>query len=244
MVNIIKIITNRFFVFLLFGSSLIMTNSCIEEKHSEDQSPAMLEMTSDQEKLMIREDKCTERHLYPDFIWMETYSKYIHDSIDAQAYKSYTLCYVDNDTIPELCIMGTSYADGALILSQHKGKCSCLKCHWSPYYIERSGLINDGWAHSGSFGNCIYALTSDGFQKRITTEAIWHDNDIATATDDYFVFWIDGIAIDTIKGNNDEDAYNQCKKVKSELDKLYYSQGESKWVLDSTNEEYSIANIY
>ncbi|MBQ6277902.1 MAG: hypothetical protein IJK62_14495 [Bacteroidales bacterium] len=244
MVNIIKIITNRFFVFLLLGSSLIMTNSCIEEKHSEDQSAAMSEMTSDQEMLMIRENKCTEQHLYPDFIWMETYSKYIHDSIDAQAYKSYTLCYVDNDTIPELYIMGTSYADGTLILSQHKEKCSCLKCHWSPYYIERSGLINDGWAHSGSFGNCIYALTNDGFQKLITTEAIWYDNDVATTTDDYFVFWIDGVTIDTIQGNNEDDAYNKCKKVKRELDKLYYSHGESKWVLDNTIEKYYIANIY
>ena len=53
--------------------------------------------------------------------WMSIYENYIYDNIDTTVYLTISTCYVDDDSIPELCLFGTCYFEGSIILSQYAG---------------------------------------------------------------------------------------------------------------------------
>ena len=155
--------------------------------------------------------------------WQHVYFDYIKQNIDTSAYKSFTLCYVDNDTIPEVCLMGSCYADGAILLSQYNGVVSALECYWSPQYIEKKGLICDGYAHSGTYGNNIYSLQNGTFHTIVETKAVWN-------MQDSFLFYLNGEVVDSIHGNNVEDS---SIVIQEQLNKVYYSKGESKSISEN-----------
>lgn len=155
--------------------------------------------------------------------WRHVYFDYIKQNIDTSAYKTFTLCYLDNDTIPEVCLMGSCYADGAILLSQYNGVVSALKCYWSPQYIERKGLISDGYAHSGTYGNNIYSLQYGTFQTIVETKAVWN-------WQDSFIFYLNDEVVDSIHGNNVEDS---CIVIQEQLNNVYYSKGESKSISEN-----------
>ena len=155
--------------------------------------------------------------------WRYEYFDYIKQNIDTFAYKTFTLCYVDNDTIPEVCLIGSCYADGAILLSQYNGVVSALECYWSPQYIEKKGLICDGYAHGGTYGNNIYSLQYGTFQTIVETKAVWN-------WQDSFLFYLNGEVVDSIHGNNVEDS---CIVIQEQLNNVYYSKGESKSISEN-----------
>ncbi len=127
--------------------------------------------------------------------------------------------------------MGSCYADGAIILSQFNDTVSALKCYWSPQYIERKGLICDGYAHGGTYGNNIYSLQYGTFQTIVETKAVWN-------WQDSFLFYLNGEVVDSIHGNNVEDS---SIVIQEQLHKVYYSKGESKFMTD--NKQLNITSL-
>ena len=172
--------------------------------------------------------------------WMRVYADFIRDSIENHyAYERFAVCYIDNDSIPEICLSGTSYGDGALILTQNNGKCHYLRCYWSPYYIERKGLIDDGYAHSGTGGDNIVKLDKGVFSVLLQTESHLHDENMNDGEDydnKYFVYMIDGVAVDTIIGKDAD--YDSSEALNKALQREYTSKGTSIAILDSPQGVY------
>jgi hypothetical protein len=157
--------------------------------------------------------------------WMSYYTSYINDNIDTSAYTKSFLCYIDDDDIPELCLFGTCFGEGAIILSQYKGDVSEYISYWSPHYIERSGLIDNGYGHHGSYGDHIIQLKNGIFKEILHTEAIWHDG-----TPPYFVYTINEKVIDTLYGaDKDEDS---CPQIIEAVNQAYFSKGMSLDIYD------------
>lgn len=156
--------------------------------------------------------------------WKKNYEAYVHDNIDTASYQRQIECYIDNDDVPELCLFGESYADGAIILTQYKGKVVKLDCYWSPEYIERSGLINNSYGHMGTSGTEIIKLDHGVFEEILHTEAVWHEGDSDQAP--YFVYTINEQVVDTLYG---EDVTEEsCSRINDTIEKVYYSKGTSK----------------
>ena len=152
--------------------------------------------------------------------WMSIYENYIYDNIDTTVYITISTCYVDDDSIPELCLFGTCYFEGSIILSQYAGTVTQHQCYWSPHYIERSGLIDDGYAKYGHYGDHILELNKGVFTEILHTEAVWHD-----ANPPYFVYTINGQVIETLYG---EDANEEsCQKLIDTVNQVYHSKGTS-----------------
>ena len=91
-------------------------------------------------------------------------------------------------------------------------------------YIEKEGLICDGLAHGGTYGNNIYSLQNGIFHTIVETIAVWN------MQEDSFLFYLNGEVVDSIHGNNVEDS---CIVIQEQLHKVYYSKGESKSVTDN-----------
>lgn len=159
--------------------------------------------------------------------WMNCYSEYITKNIDTGEYKTYTLCHIDADTIPELCLIGRSFASGVIMLTQQNGDVVEYSFNSGLKYIERTGLIDDEVARMGTYEQNVYLLTNGGLQDVLHTSAIWHDNNSSTIEDDYFVFRINGDIVDTLSGNDVEDG---CSAINDKMNQLFYSQGKSKCI--------------
>lgn len=195
----------RIILIVLCGLALL---ACKREKTG-NQSQELQNKISDSTAQNVEEKEIND--------WKGAYLDYMQN-LDTTAYKTYATCFIDDDTIPELCLFGTSYADGSIILSQYNKKVSALKCYWSPQYIEKQGLIADGYAHGGTYGNLIYTLQNGTFKLILETKAVWN-------WEDAFIFYVNGEIVDTIQGNNVEDS---CSIIQEQLNKMYYSKGESK----------------
>lgn len=169
--------------------------------------------------------------------WIKVYSKYILDSVDTSAYKKFALCHIDDDEIPELCIYGRCFAEGAMILSQHKGIVTRYWSYWSPQYIERSGLIDNGYAHTGTYGDFIVKLEKGTFREILHTEAIWHDID-----DQFFVYLINEKVVDTIYGENANE--ESCLLVNNAFQRAYSTKGTSLSIYESPQGVYYTKTLY
>lgn len=169
--------------------------------------------------------------------WIKAYSKFILDSVDTSAYKEFVICNIDNDEMPELCLYGRCFAEGAMILSQHKGIVTRYWSYWSPQYIERSGLIDNGYAHTGTYGDYIVKLEDGVFKEILHTEAVWHDID-----DHYFVYLINEKVVDTIHGENANE--ESCLLVNNAFQRPYSTQGNSIPIYDSPQGVYYTKSLY
>ena len=161
----------------------------------------------------------------PNENYMSRYEKYINENIDTSAYFRHNLCYIDDDSIPEFCLMGQCYAEGSIILSQHNGKVTRRDCNISPYYIERSGLINDGYVHHGHYDNQIIKLQDGIFTDILLTQATW------SYERPYFVYSINNQVIDTLYGDDANE--ESCSAINEALYNTYYSKGISISIYDS-----------
>jgi len=176
-----------------------------------------------------------EKYIHTE--WIKTYSKYILDNIDTSVYQTIGVCYINDDEIPELCLYGQSFADGAMILSQHKGVVKRYSSYWSPQYIERSGLIDNGYAHSGTYGDYIVKLEKGDFKVLLHTEAVWH-----STNEPYFVYSINERIVDTIHGKNANE--ESCPAVNNAIQRLYSSKGNSLLISDSPQGVYCTKALY
>lgn len=175
------------------------------------------------------EEKVT--HVKRDTIVInDSYAAYINENIDTSVYQKCCICYIDNDTIPELCLFGSCFADGAIILSQYNGVVTRRDCNWSPQYIERSGLIDDSYAHSGLYGDRIVRLKGGLFEEILCTEAVWHEGDIDHPA--YFVYTMNGKVVDTLYG--EEVNEKRRTKVNDAIKQAYSSKGTSKPIFESS----------
>jgi len=164
----------------------------------------------------------------------DNYAAYINENIDTSVYQKCCICYIDNDTIPELCLFGCCFADGAIILSQHNGVVTRRDCNWSPHYIERSGLIDDGYAHSGIYGDRIIRLKDGVFEELLCAEAVWHEGEAGHPA--YFVYTINGKVVDTRYG--EEVNEESCPKMNDAIKQAYSSKGTSKSIYESSGGGY------
>ena len=171
--------------------------------------------------------------------WMKVYAEYILDSINRN-YQSFVICYIDNDDIPELCLYGLSYGDGAIILSQKNGVVSRYRSYWTPQYIERKGLIDDGYAHGGTGGDNIVKLVNGEFKVVLQTEMIWkseYKKDGEDYDNQYFVYFINGNIVDIIFGKDAD--WDSSKILEDAIDRVYSSKGTSKLISDSSQGMYN-----
>ena len=165
----------------------------------------------------------------PEDNYMSRYEKYIKENIDTSAYFRHNLCYIDDDSIPELCLMSQCDAEGTIILSQHNGKVTQRDCNIYPYYIERSGLINDGYVHHGHYDNQIVKLQDGTFTDVLLTQATWsYDHR-------YFVYSVNNQIIDTLYG--DEVNEESCPIINEVLHQTYYSKGKSRGVMENPEDD-------
>ena len=161
--------------------------------------------------------------------YMSRYEKYINENIDTYAYSRQNLCYIDNDSIPEFCLMGQCDAEGTIILSQHNGKVTRRDCNIYPYYIEHSGLINDGYVHNGHYDNQIIKLQNGTFIDVLLTQATW------SYDQPYFVYSINHQVVDTLYG--DEVSEESCPIINEVLHQTYYSKGKSRAVMENPEDD-------
>lgn len=179
--------------------------------------------------------------LFQDYItaeWMDGYKEYVEDYIDTFTYRRFSICQIDEDDIPEICFFGNSFSDGAIILSQQDGMVFSYVSYWSPQYIEKSGLINDGYSHSGSSGDIIVKLENGSFKEVLNTEAIWYPSD----NGDFYVYKINEKPIDTLSGNDINE--ESCQEIKNELQRVYHSQGKSILISDSPEGMYDTRCLF
>ena len=165
--------------------------------------------------------------------WMRVYADYILDSIHRN-YQSFAICYIDNDDIPELCLYGLGFGDGAIILSQQNGVVSHYRSYWSPQYIERKGFIDDGYSYGGTGVDNIVKLVNGEFQVVLQTQSVFHYG--TDTCDQYFEYWINDELVDKIFGKNAD--YGSSKILEDAIKKKYSSKGSSIAILDSPQGVY------
>lgn len=175
-----------------------------------------------------------------DTDWSKRYATYINDNVDTTVYKKYSVCYIDDDDIPELCLFGSCFADGAIILSQFNGKVTQRGCNSSPYYIERSGLIDNGYAHNGLYGDQILQLKDGAFEDKLCAEAVWHEGDSKHPA--YFFYKINDQVIDTIYGEDVNE--ESCQQMNDAIKQAYSSKGNSKALYESPQRVLDISELF
>ena len=169
--------------------------------------------------------------------WMKVYSKYIVANIDTSAYQEFIICYIDNDTVPELCLEGTCWADGNLILTQQNGIVYSYKTAFCPEYILKGGLILDGWSHGGSHGTNIVKLTNGSFKEILHTEVAE-----PSPTRDFWTYYINGKLIASLSGDTIDEL--SCTRINNAIEQAYYSKGRSYFTCDMRLNGYTISSLY
>jgi len=180
-------------------------------------------------------DFCLQEHI--DENWAKLYTDYIHDSLeDVSISNNYALCFIDNDTIPELCFYGRSFGEWSLILTQHKGEVTAQYCDESPEYIERTGMIKSSiYSLDRTLRTYIYKLQDGVFTEVLETEAKCHySSENPFEQWNYFVYSINGTVIDTLYGM-DYDEWS-CIPLTNSIKKAYDIKGTSKNVFEKDNQ--------
>jgi hypothetical protein len=83
---------------------------------------------------------------YTDADWMSTYASYFLDSMkDPYKYVVFSVCYIDNDDIPEICLGQECRSGEVVFLTQHNGVVysDCYNS-WSNFsqYIEKKRVYS------------------------------------------------------------------------------------------------------
>ena len=180
----------------------------------------------------------TDTGTYTD--WIKGYATYINDNVDTSVYKKYSMCYIDDDDTPELCLFGSCFADGAIILSQNNGKVTQRGCNSFPYYIERSGLIDNGYAHNGLYGDQILQLKDGEFEEILCADAMWYGGDADHPA--YFVYKINDQVIDTLYGEDVND--ESCPQMNDAIKQAYSSKGNSRALFESPQGVFDISELF
>lgn len=238
--RISSLIIGGVLAFALFSCSSQNEKNSVESiGTTKDDTSETTDFCADCNKKPVREYRNALDTIPSEYInsdWMKVYADYIRDSIDkSNAIAAFAVCYIDNDDIPEIFIDGSN----PVILSQRNGIVSKYSSNAYPYYIERSGLIDDGDARGGLSGDNIVKLENGVFSVLLQTESHLHDenmNDGEYYDNKYFVYMIDGVAVDTIFGKDAD--YDSSEALNKALQWEYTSKGTSIAILDSPQGVY------
>lgn len=166
---------------------------------------------------------------HSDEEWAKLYTEYVHDSLkDVSLNKNYSLCYIDDDDIPELCFYSMSLGEWSLILTQYEGKVSCQAFGRSPGYIERTGLIESSFYDlDRTMRVYIYKLQNGVFTEILSTEADCGGN-MGNPFEqwEYFIYSINGKIIDTLYGMEYDEW--SCPQLNEAYRQAYESKGTSR----------------
>jgi len=171
--------------------------------------------------------------------WIRVYSKYIIDSIDTSRYREFSICYIDNDSVPEIGLHGRCFADGTIVLTQQNGVVSSIRGYMGVHYIEKSGLIYNGCARHGTYAEEIIQLINGSFKILLCTEAIWNGK---YESQSGFTYYINDKVIDSLVGNDINE--ESCTQINNALQQAYHSKGESCLVYSSPQGLFPISSLY
>lgn len=161
--------------------------------------------------------------------WATLYNNYVHDSLEEGfVSKRYALCYIDDDSIPELCLNGMSFGEWSLILTQHAGIVSAQYCGIDPEYIEHTGLIKSSIHYlDRTLLTYIYKLQNGVFEEILSTEAkcIYHSYNPFEKWDG-FIYKVNEKVVDTLYGMKYDEW--SCPQLNDAYKQAYESKGVSK----------------
>ena len=175
-----------------------------------------------------------------DADWIKGYATYINDNVDTSIYKKYSVCYIDDDDVPEVCLFGSCFSDGTVILSQYNGTVIRRDCNISPYYIERCGLVDDGVSHTGFYVEQILRLRNGVFEEILCAEATWHEEDSEFPA--YFVYKINDHVIDTLYGEDINEG--SCAQMNDAIKQAYSAKGTSRAMNESSQRLFDISEMF
>ncbi len=143
--------------------------------------------------------------------WAALYASYLADKSDTQG--TYTLIYLNDDTIPELYYEGISNGDGYTIYYIDNGVVESIECTYEPTSTVRGGYVYDAGGKMGYVWDLVYYLDSDGTLSVLFDGACEYDID----TDKYSNHTISGVSVSEKEYNNQlaavtsweaDDSYN------------------------------------
>ena len=201
---------------------LLALASCNHKPDTTDSLAVRMDLYDEEAFIHPADFRFTE---YTDKEWAQVYTAYIHDSLkDLSIHKYYTLCYIDEDDVPELCLRGRNFGEWSLMLTQHEGKVRTQYYGINPEYIEHTGLIKSCiYNLDRTLRTYIYKIEEDAFMEILETEAeCVHNSENPFEQWDYFVYSINGKVVDTLYGMEyDEwscpqlnEAYRQAYELK------------------------------
>ena len=208
---------------ILTISLCIIALAACNRKPDTNDSTAVRMDPYDEDAYIHPEDFCFTEH--SDEEWAKLYTEYVHDSLKGVSLnKKYSLCYIDDDDIPELCFYSMSLGEWSLILTQYEGKVSCQAFGRSPGYIERTGWIESSFYDlDRTMRVYVYELQDGVFTEILSTMADCGGN-LGNPFEqwEYFVYYINGKVVDTLYGMEyDEwscpqlnEAYRQAYELK------------------------------
>jgi hypothetical protein len=166
---------------------------------------------------------------HSDEEWAKLYTEYVHDSLKGVSLnKNYSLCYIDDDDIPELCFYSMSLGEWSLILTQYEGKVSCQAFGIHPEYIERTGLIRSSiYDLDRTLWEYIYKLQDGVFTEILSTVADCGGN-LGNPFEqwEYFVYYINDKVVDTLYGMECDE--RSCPKLNIVYNLVYGFRGTSR----------------
>lgn len=178
---------------------------------------------------------------YTDADWMSAYASYFLDSMkDPYKYVVFSVCYIDNDDIPEICLGQECRSGEVVFLTQHNGVVysDCYNS-WSNFsqYIEKKGFIRNSWVGGNTCGDIIVKLDNGNFQWLLDIESAFYSSPFENySIQEVYDNRINKKDVDTLYG---EDAFiKRGKLINDAIEREYSSKGISREVFDSAQGVY------
>jgi len=183
---------------------------------------------------------------YIDADWMSTYASYFLDSMkDPYKYVVFSVCYIDNDDIPEICLGQECRSGEVVFLTQHNGVVysDCYNS-WSNFsqYIEKKGLIRNSVIGGNTCGDIIVKLENGNFQYLLYIESGFYSSPIESySIQEVHDNRTNKIVADTLYG---KDAFiKRGKLINDAIEREYSSKGTSIAIFDSAQGVYSTKTL-
>ncbi len=149
-----RILTIICAMLLVLGVSVVKKNAVLEYFSATGTSEAVANQLTKEPQAMTMPD------------YMLRYAAYVNESNIIPDEGSYTMVYIDKDTIPEMVIDTGGNAEGYIVLSLQGDKVlSYTTCRLALTYIEKSGLMCNESGAQEEYFSTIIKLTESGFEE-------------------------------------------------------------------------------
>ena len=162
-------------IIAIIATALLVAGCCNQSKVETKQTPdSCITNYSEQSSLDLKQRCSNPDSLFSPEIWtsewMRQYAEY------ARSYDTFykgrimdiwdmcSLCYIDDDTIPEIVFFDAAEAYGTRVLTYYNGKVVEWNS-WRNYatYIPKSGLIENKNGQMGDYWDIVYQLKNGTF---------------------------------------------------------------------------------